>query len=212
MKIKLIYILISAAAIAQGVLWVNVFSLLHDGLLVYFGGVPAGVGIVGLVAYSANALPRVQSKRARQAGWIIMPLLIITEVIVLGFANYPKITHTPISNFGANVVSGGASLTITLALILGALVDRSLIPMPQKSSGAQRTVRRSAKKSEEVQAKSSALLSKYPRTCEYCDEQLKSPQAVGGHMKKHHPEHCIKKAYVMPIETGKVNYGNSNNQ
>ena len=30
----------------------------------------------------------------------------------------------------------------------------------------------------------------YPRKCEYCDKLLYSPGAVGGHMKKKHPDKC----------------------
>lgn len=30
----------------------------------------------------------------------------------------------------------------------------------------------------------------YPRKCEHCDAQIKAPQSVGAHMKKHHPELC----------------------
>ena len=38
----------------------------------------------------------------------------------------------------------------------------------------------------------------WPRKCEYCDEQLQVPQSKGAHMKKHHPEKTIQKAYLMP--------------
>jgi hypothetical protein len=45
---------------------------------------------------------------------------------------------------------------------------------------------------------SGGVLSKYPRTCELCPSDspfavLKSPNSIGGHMKKHHPEKCDKK-------------------
>ncbi len=145
---KLIYYLLGFAALAQGVLWVNVFRLLHDGFLVYIGGIPAGLAIVGLVVYAANALPRVQSKRAQMAGWIFLTLVVIVEPIVLGFANYPVIMHTPITWLGANVVAGGASLTITLALILGALVDRSLIPQESKAQVARKPAKAAGKKAQ----------------------------------------------------------------
>lgn len=46
--------------------------------------------------------------------------------------------------------------------------------------------------SVEPPAHSNALASKYPRKCDYCNEQINSSNAVGGHMKKHHPELCKK--------------------
>lgn len=125
---KAIYFLLAFAALAQGVLWINVFSLLHHGPLAYIGGIPAGIAIVGLVVYAANSLPRVQSKRARQVGWGVLVLLGIVEPTVLGFANYPIIMNVSVSQTGGVIISGGASMTITLALVLGALVDRSLLP------------------------------------------------------------------------------------
>lgn len=127
-KITANHIMIAFAALAQGVLWVNVFRLLHDGILVYIGGIPAGVAVVGLVVYAANSLPRVKSDRARRAGWIMLTLVIAIEPVVLGFANFPVIMKQTITLPGANVVAGGASLIITLSLVLGAVVDRSLIP------------------------------------------------------------------------------------
>lgn len=35
-----------------------------------------------------------------------------------------------------------------------------------------------------------ATATRYPRKCEHCDAQIKAPQSVGAHMKKHHPELC----------------------
>jgi hypothetical protein len=126
---KFSYVLITLAALAQGVMWVNVFKLLHPGILAYIGGVPAGLAIVGLVARSATVLPRVTSKRARTAGWMFLGLLVVTEPIVLGFANWQAIYPQFQSLAVSYVVSGGASLTISIALILGAIVDRSLVPV-----------------------------------------------------------------------------------
>lgn len=45
----------------------------------------------------------------------------------------------------------------------------------------------------------------YPRRCEHCASdspfgEIKSPNAVGGHMKKHHPELCEKKVKVSLAE------------
>jgi hypothetical protein len=173
---KLIYFLIGCAAIASGTLWVSVFDLVHDGWLVYTGGIPAGVAIVGLVVYAANALPRVQSKRARNAGWGVLILLAVVEPVVLGFANFPKIIHQEISNLGANVVAGGASLTITLALVLGALVDRSLIPA-EKQELKQKKQRKAEPQAE--------IVAPPAFQCAACGFIAKSQKALNGHGRKH---------------------------
>jgi hypothetical protein len=145
---KFSYVLITLAALAQGVMWVNVFKLLHPGILAYIGGVPAGLAIVGLVARSATVLPRVTSKRARTAGWVFLGLLVVTEPIVLGFANwqaiYPRFQSLAVSY----VVSGGASLTISIALILGAIVDRSLVPVEKPVEPKQK--KQPAKTAEQI--------------------------------------------------------------
>jgi hypothetical protein len=47
-------------------------------------------------------------------------------------------------------------------------------------------------------AQSAAPAAKYPRKCDYCDEVFQKSNAVGGHMKKHHPELCKPK----PIAVG----------
>ena len=130
--IKFSYILIACLALSQGILWLNVFSLFHHGILVYLGGIPAGLGIVGIITRSANLLPRVPSKRARNAGWAFLIILILIEPFVLGFANWPVVMNTSITITGSYVVAGGTSLVVTLALVLGAIVDRSLIPVEKQ--------------------------------------------------------------------------------
>ena len=50
-------------------------------------------------------------------------------------------------------------------------------------------------------AKSAAgSASKYPHKCEFCDEQLRTPNAVGGHMKKNHPDKCKKKSVTFFVK------------
>jgi hypothetical protein len=127
-KFNPVWLMIAFAALAQGVLWVNVFSLIHHGPLVYIGGIPAGLAIVGLVTYSANALPRVQSARARRGGWIMLTLTMIAEPIVLGVVNWWFMPADFRLSFGSYIVAGGTSLVISLVLVMGALVDRSLLP------------------------------------------------------------------------------------
>jgi hypothetical protein len=180
---KINYYLIACAGVASGILWINVFSLFHRGVLAYIGGIPAGVAIVGLVVYAANSLPRVQSRRARGAGWGVLILLGIVEPVVLGFANYPVVMGTAITQTGGMVVSGGASLAITLALVLGSLVDRSLIPAEkQEKQGAKQKKQKKAKPEAEVVA---PAVAQSAFRCATCDFEAKSQKALNGHQRKH---------------------------
>lgn len=180
---KINYYMIACAALASGVLWINVFSLFHSGILAYIGGVPAGVAIVGLVVYAANSLPRVQSKRARQVGWGVLVLLGIVEPTVLGFANYPVVMGTVITQTGGMVVSGGASLTITLALVLGSLVDRSLFPAEKQNE--QEPKQKKQKKSKPEAETVAAAVAPPAFQCATCDYVAKSQKALNGHSRKH---------------------------
>ena len=126
-KLKFAYVLISFAAIGQGVLWINVFNVLHSGIMAFVGGLPIGIATVGIATRAANILPRVQSKRARQAGWLFLFVFIAAETLVLGTANF----MTMVSK--SYVVAYGVSLVVTLVLVLGAIVDRSLIAVAKPS-------------------------------------------------------------------------------
>jgi len=132
-KFNIAYILIAFAAIAQGVMWVNVFTLLHFGALAYVAGFP-GIAIVGIVTRGANQLPRTQSKRARYGGTGLLALLTIAETAVLGTANYHMLDDF--------ILAYGASFVITVTLIFGALVERSLVPV-EKSATTEKPPRKS---------------------------------------------------------------------
>lgn len=210
--INSLYIPILLAALSQGVMWVGVFSLIHSGPLAYVGGIPAGLAIVWIITRSANQLPRIQAKRARQAGWVFLVLVIAIEPVVLGVVNWWSMPATFQSLFASYLVAGGASLIISLVLVMGALVDRSLVPVekvqksvevPTESNASAGTGRTKSKKSAKVQAEPVALsaqsvapvaqsvahASKYPRECGVggCTYVLKNAQSVGGHMKAKHP-------------------------
>ena len=157
---KISYSLIAFAALAQGVMWINVFKMLHHDYWAYIGGIPSGIAVVGMVAFGANQLPRVGSKRARHAGWVLLIIVMLVEPIVLGFANY--IAMEPKSY----VVAGGASLVVSLALVLGAIVERSLIPAQasfKKPQAKQERNKRTAKKPLKV-------------PCEWCGKMITDSQ------------------------------------
>ena len=180
MKLKISYILIFFAAIAQGVMWTNVFKMLHSDYWAYVGGIPAGIAIVGLTSRSATILPRVASNRARNAGWTLLGLLVAVEPIVLGFANYSAMYPKSI------VVAGGASFVITVALVLGAVVDRSLVPATKPATKPKKP------KVKQVEPAFPSF------ACDKCSFVGGSQAALNGHQSAHKP-----KAYAVeftPIE------------
>jgi hypothetical protein len=111
-----------------------------------------------------------------------------------------------------------ADLAIVLA---GAVSGKGLIALSetsasQSNAGASDSaksangVRRTASHSAKVQLQSAksathldAVQRIYPKKCEHCDAQIASPQAVGAHMKKHHPEMCKSKSLAVTLFEGK---------
>jgi hypothetical protein len=153
-KFNPVWLFIACAAVAQGVVWVNLFSLIHSGILVYIGGIPAGLAIVGLIVYSSNLLPRVQSNRARRAGWIMLTLVMIAEPVVLGVVNWWFMPAAFRLTLGSYIVAGGASLIVSFVLVLGALVDRSLLPAekpaPKPATATPQPPRKGGKKAKSL--------------------------------------------------------------
>lgn len=168
-KFKPIHGFILSAALAQGVMWVNVFSLIHSGLWAYIGGIPAGLAIVGLVVYAANSLPRVQSARARKSGWILLILVVIVEPIVLGVVNWWSMPGDFRELFVSYPVAGGASLVITLALVLGSLLDRSLLPAEKQAKANPRA----------------RIVAMPAFSCASCAYVAKTQKALNAHQRKH---------------------------
>ena len=183
MKLKPMYILIAFAALAQGVMWVNVFKLFHLGALTYIGGFPAGVAIVGIIVMAANGLPRVQSKRARQAGWAFLILVMLIEPVVLGIVNWWIMPPDFKELFVSYVVAGGASLTISLVLVMGALVDRSLLPAEKPARPARKP---KEAKNEPIVAEPEPAKASFSCSVVGCNAKpFGSQSALNAHQRKH---------------------------
>jgi hypothetical protein len=186
-RFKFSYILIAFAAIAQGVIWINVFKLLLGGIWIYIGGIPAGIAIVGLTVKSANLLPRVQSKRARETGWGLLFLLMVVEPLVLGNANYIEMSVK------SYIIAYGASFAISLVLVLGALVDRSLMPAEKPVSKPQ---------SEDNKKGKSAKRIKADYVCRYagagCSHKFGSQNAANAHARG-----CVYKPIAVDLESNR---------
>jgi len=75
-----------------------------------------------------------------------------------------------------------ADLAIVLA---GAVSGKGLIQLSEPTATESDGVRRT-----------------YPHKCEHCDAQIKSPNAVGGHMKRYHPGLCKPKVLAEMLFAG----------
>jgi len=191
MKPKFSHLFIAFAALAQGVMWYNLFVVLGmvDGYAIA-GGACAGIATVGMSTRTANFLPGTSlGKRARQWGWAVLIIFTIVEMIVLGTANFMQM---PVKNWA---VAYGASLVITLALLAGALVDRSLVPAEKsKKTVAQvaetgKQPKRKAAKVARKPVKDESLLAYFQGNPGASDTQAAehfgiSRQAIGQRRKK----------------------------
>ena len=121
---------------------------------------------------------------------MILVVLMIISPIIIGIAYYQEIRF-------ANEIT-----RIISAVVLGLASDGavSLSGFVTGKSLVAETASHTPRKKREVQTQVQESPKKYERKCKYCDEVLSSPQAVGGHMKKHHPEKCAKKVYELPVE------------
>jgi len=137
-------------------------------------------GLVSLaMAYGASQVADVAKGRKLQS-WVALFAMAIFSPVLVGSATFHHLDI--IANpYWRGVVSGVWGILPDAAVILsGFAAGRGLFHEEKKKSVASpKGKKRSAKKS-----------AKYPRTCTHCDAQIKSPNAVGAHMKKHHPELC----------------------
>jgi MFS family permease len=155
-------------------------------------GAAAGLGVGAVVnlsmAVASSRISDIAKGRKALAYLSLIGLYCLSPVIIC-------------SSLGWSLANLSWSLAADTSILLtGAIAGRGLISQdaPQSVAVAKK-VRKSAKKSEEVQeipAQSTALVaqsvapaSKYPRECGVngCTYQIKNAQSVGGHMKAKHP-------------------------
>ena len=130
---------------------------------------------------------------------LIAPALFILWSVTLPF-------HPVFIGFMAVVGSVAPDIAITVGGVISSGAPartgaRSATDSPTKSVARAKKSDASATESATSASDSAGLGSKYPRRCEHCATDspfgvLKSANAVGGHMKKHHPELCKPKALV----------------
>jgi nitrate reductase NapE component len=159
------------------------------------GGILMGMGVSFGIAYVAIRYRglKATTKTAKES-------ILITRFILIAILCVSPFVLVPLA--GAFVTLGWWHQIILMAIpdaLTAALAfsDSSIASATQ--SGAQSDamrrspthsateVRKSATHSARSATQSDAL---WPRKCDFCDEQIASPNAKGAHMKKHHPEKC----------------------
>jgi len=193
------------------------------GLLVV-AGLALGLSIETGIAYAAAMYPGMRGKkeiRLTQAALVsllaIAPL-VLTPVRLYSMDAGLKASMFPLVAVGVVFLFSVAPSIVT---VMVAVVNREafLVKSPGAVSegatgavavgmvgatGAKSASGKSAKRAKSgpgalaVIAKSAQGAVGWPRQCEHCEEFIDVPQAKGGHMKKHHPELCIRKA--IPVE------------
>jgi hypothetical protein len=121
--------------------------------------------------------------------WIGLPLApMLVGFLAIGWASAPDIAIA-LGGFvtGSPLVSVGSEKAVKVA--------RTTLHSATQSVGQVQKSVAGASDNAKSATDSDGHSPKYPRTCEHCASDspfavIKSPNAVGGHMKKHHPELC----------------------
>jgi len=172
------------------------------------GGLIAGIVVNISIAIAASRFGTLRGdKRTRQANYAFLGMLFLSPLVVspVIFYSLPQ-TFLEVWWLRAGW-SVGWVLIADLAIVLsGAVSGKGLIALSdeapaavragasQSVAGANGASKSAGRKSQSAEAAtdSSAVRRTYPRKCDHCTEILRSANAVGGHMKKHHPELCKK--------------------
>lgn len=167
------------------------------------GGLFAGVVVNISLAIAASRYGSIKGdKRTAQARAAFWGMVILSPVLVS-----PVIFYSLPDTFLGHWVARAAwsffwPLVADLAIVLaGAVSGKALIALSeptatQSNAGATdsaksaNAVRRTKFQSAKSATESVAVGRTYPRKCEHCTEIIRTPQSVGAHMKKHHPELC----------------------
>ena len=177
-----------------------------EGTQFSIGGLIAGIVVNISIAIAASRFGTLKgNKRTRQAVIAFIGMLLLSPILISPVIFY-KLPEKFLGMWWLRAGWAGAwPLAADLAIVLaGAVSGKRLIALSEDSAksatqsdaGASHSatspkkVRRTLTDSAKSATDSVALRRTYPRKCEHCDAQIKSPNGVGGHMKKHHPELC----------------------
>jgi len=173
-----------------------------EGTQFSIGGLIAGIVVNISIAVAASRFGVLKGdKRIRQASYAFIGMLFLSPLLVSPVIFY-SLPESFLSIWPLRAVWSVAwPLVADLAIVLaGAVSGKGLISLSdqtplhatQSVAGAKGATKTASNNSKNAKGASESIAVKrtYPRKCEHCTEMLRSANAVGGHMKKHHPELC----------------------
>ena len=170
------------------------------------GGLVAGVVVNVSLAIAASRYGSLKGdKRTKQAQVAFVTMMVFSPVLVspVVFYSLPDtFLSIPLRWAWAIAWPMVADFAIVLA---GAVSGKGLIALSEPSAmqspkSANAGVSQSAKvqlQSAKSATDSDAVRRIYPRKCEHCKMEIRTPQSVGAHMKKYHPDLCKPKALAV---------------
>ena len=185
------------------------------------GGLIAGMVVSITIAIASSRFGALKGKtRTKQAAAAFVGMLFLSPILVAPVIFY-SLPGTFLGVWWLRALwSIGWALVADLAIVLaGAVSGKGLIALSEESAthsaksasqsdagatdsaksanAVRRTKLQSAKSATDSIApapQSEPVQRTYPRKCEHCEEIIRTPQSVGAHMKKHHPDLCKPKA------------------
>jgi len=167
--------------------WVGIIVVGSMGALISFS-----------TAFAASHIDTV-AKGRKLSSWVAMVCIMLLSPVIIGTSLYYSLEVIQ-HDVWRGIVSGVWGILPDGATALAGFIAGKGMIQSDTPTKKKRTPKQSA---AQVQA-SVGRPTNWPKKCEHCDEVLKAPQAVGGHMKKHHPELCVKKAYDVTSEISKA--------
>jgi MFS family permease len=141
------------------------FGIFPFGFIVGFG---MGIVVNWSMAISSSRISDIAKNRKALAYLSLALLFCLSPAVICSTLGWT------VSNFFWSV-----ALDLSI-LLVGSTTGKSLLPQEARTPA----------KSARTPTKSVRSAAKYPRKCAHCAEMLSSPNAVGGHMKKNHPQMC----------------------
>lgn len=187
-----------------------------EGTSFSIGGLIAGLVVNITIAVAASRYGSLKgNKRTRQAWAAFVGMLFLSPLLVSPVIFY-SLPETFLGVWWLRALWAIAwPLVADLAIVLaGAVSGKDLIALSDvsamhsaksatQSAKSAIAVRRTKLQSAKSATESVALQRTYPRKCEHCEEIIRTPQSVGAHMKKHHPELCKPKPLAVELFEGK---------
>ena len=215
-------ILLSLAALVNLARWTGLFTFSDHApvwvrevipVLDTISGLFTGLAIAGSLAFVSHRLGMLQPFTPKGKPIMRFWGALVSELLILVLSAFllpPYIRMTTPAELRAEI--GDLRTWSVMAVLVGDLIIVAIALADGKSAGFTRSkpqrpqTTRSAKPSKRTPTKnkigatdSNAVRRTYPRKCEHCTEMIRTPNAVGGHMKKHHPELCKPKQSLAEV-------------